>query len=179
MRLATPADVAALASLIDASVRGLSEGYYRDDQVDSSLRHLFGVDSQLIDDGTYYVIEDGGAIVAGGGWSGRRTLFGGDRFKAGEDARLDPATDAARIRAFFVHPSHARRGLGRRLFQRCASAAWGAGYRRLELVATLPGVPLYRALGFTAVEPLVVRLADGIEMEAVLMRRGLDAPEAG
>jgi GNAT superfamily N-acetyltransferase len=122
------------------------------------------------------VIEDGGAIVAGGGWSGRRTLFGGDRFKAGEDARLDPATEAARIRAFFVHPSQARRGLGRRLFERCAAAAHAAGYRRLELVATLPGVPLYRALGFTAVEALVVELPDGIEMETVLMRRALGDP---
>lgn len=177
MRLATPADVPALTSLIDASVRGLSEGYYRDDQVDASLRHMFGVDSQLIDDATYYVIEEEGEIVAGGGWSGRRTLFGGDRFKAGEDSRLDPATEAARIRAFFVHPSQARRGLGRRLFHRCASAAWGAGYRRLELVATLPGVPLYRALGFTAVRPVVVPLPGGLEMETLLMSRPLDEPE--
>ena len=88
---------------------------------------MFGVDSQLIDDATYYVIEQGTEIVAGGGWSGRRTLFGGDQFKAGEDTRLDPATEAARIRAFFVHPSQARRGMGRRLFQRCAAAALAAG----------------------------------------------------
>ena len=123
------------------------------------------------------MIEEGREIVASGGWSGRRTLFGGDQFKAGEDTRLDPATQAARIRAFFVHPAKARRGLGRRLFRRCAAAAYAAGYRRLELVATLPGVPLYRALGFTAMEPFVVPLPGGIEMEAVLMSRPLDEPD--
>jgi GNAT superfamily N-acetyltransferase len=178
VRPATSRDIPALTALIDASVRGLSTGYYGAEQIDASLRHMFGVDSQLIGDGTYYVIEDAAAIVAGGGWSARRTLFGGDQFKEGEDTHLDPATDAARIRAFFVHPSQARRGLGRRLFTRCAAEAWAAGFRRLELVATLPGVPLYEALGFTAVRPIIVLLPGGVEIETVLMGRPLSRGES-
>ena len=154
-------------------MRGLSPGYYDSAQVDASLRHLFGVDTQLLRDASYYVIEDDGSLVAGGGWSARRTLYGGDQFKAAADPALDPALEPARIRAFFVHPTQARRGLGRALFRRCAAAAFAAGFRRLELVATLPGAPLYRALGFTAVEPVIVRLPDGVEIACSRMSRPL------
>lgn len=174
LRLAAFGDIPAISALIDASVRGLSDGYYDSAQVAASLRHLFGVDTQLIRDGTYFVVEEDGAIVASGGWSARRTLYGGDQFKAETDPPLDPATEAARIRAFFVHPAFARRGLGRALFSRCASAAFAAGFRRLELVATLPGEPLYRALGFTAVEPVVARLPDGVDIPCTRMTRELD-----
>ena len=139
---------------------------------------MFGVDTQLVRDGSYYVVEDGGEIVAAGGWSARRTLFGGDQYKHEADAPLDPATEPARIRAFFVHPAHARRGLGRTLFRRCASAAFGAGFRQLELVATLPGEPLYRALGFTAVEPVPVVLPGGIVIDCLRMSRELGAADA-
>lgn len=173
-RLAAVADIPAISALIDASVRGLSDGYYDGEQVAASIRHLFGVDTQLIRDATYFVIEDDGAIVASGGWSARRTLYGGDQFKAAADPPLDPASEAARIRAFFVHPAFARRGLGRMLFTRCAGAALAAGFRRLELVATRPGEPLYRALGFTALEPVVARLPDGVEIPCTRMTRELD-----
>ena len=178
-RLATIDDVAAISKLIDASVRGLGAGYYDDVQIEASLRHLFGVDTQLIRDGTYYVIEREGEIVAAGGWSARRTLFGGDQYKSATDTPLDPATEPARIRAFYVHPGYARQGLGSQLFRCCASAAHSAGFRRLELVSTLPGQPLYRALGFTALEPVEVTLPGEVAMNCHRMSRPLtDADSA-
>lgn len=176
LRLATRADIPALGRLLASSVRGLSAGYYDAPVVEAALREILGVDTQLIDDGTYYVIEDDGVPIACGGWSGRRTLFGGDQFKDAADARLDPALEPARIRAFYVHPAHARRGLGRMLYTRCASAAYASGFRRLELVATLPGEPLYRALGFTAVEEVLVPLAGGLAMRGWRMARALEEP---
>src|ERR671932_2176071 len=124
LRPATPADVPALHALIAASVRGLSPGFYTTAQIESALEHMFGVDSQLIADGTYYVLDTGTELVAAGGWSARRTLYGGDQWKEAEDPRLDPDTEPARIRAFFVHPAWARRGLARRLFAECTRAAW-------------------------------------------------------
>lgn len=177
LRSATPSDLDAIQSLIAASVRGLSAGYYSPEQVDSALRHMFGADSQLITDGTYYVIEaDGEGLAAAGGWSARRTLFGGDQMKEDEDPRLDPAADPARIRAFFVHPAWARRGLARRLFAHCQEAAWSAGFRRFELLATLPGEPLYAALGFQVSERVVVQLADGVGIPCARMARAIDPP---
>jgi GNAT superfamily N-acetyltransferase len=171
VRVATDADVPALRALIDHSVRGLSAGYYTSAQAESALVHVFGPDTQLIADRTYYVVESGDALVAAGGWSRRRTLYGGDQTKSGEDPPLDPATEPARIRAFFVHPSWARRGLGRLLFEHCLAAARAAGFRDLELVATLPGVPLYTALGFTNRESFAVAMPDGAELPVMRMRR--------
>src|SRR5919199_1811134 len=130
LRPATPADVPALRALITDSVRGLSASFYTAAQIESALEHMFGVDSQLIADGTYYVLEAGSTLVAAGGWSARRTLYGGDQWKEAEDPRLDPRAEPARIRAFFVHPVWARQGLARRLFAECAAAAWKAGFRR-------------------------------------------------
>jgi GNAT superfamily N-acetyltransferase len=178
LRLATPADVPALRRLIEASVRGLSAGYYTKAQVESALRYVFGPDSQLIADRTYYVITDErGELVAAGGWGRRRTLHGGDQMKAADDPLLDPATDAARIRAFFVHPAWARRGLARRLFERCAADAFTAGFRSLELMATLPGEPLYRALGFEPRDRSAAALPDGEVLAIVRMTRPLtDSP---
>ena len=173
LRLATLDDVPAIRTLIDASVRALSAGYYSDEQIASSLRWVFGVDTQLINDRTYYVIEAEGAIVAAGGWSRRATLYGGDQMKGAADAILDPEREAARIRAFFVHPAWARRGLARRLYDACAEAARASGFRELELVSTLPGEPLYRALGFTAVEELVHEMPDGVGLPVVRMRQRL------
>jgi GNAT superfamily N-acetyltransferase len=172
LRLATPADVPALRVLIDVSVRGLSAGFYTNSQIESALKYVFGPDTHLIADGTYYVIEAGG-LVAAGGWGRRRTLYGGDQTRTAEDPPLDPATEPARIRAFYVHPDHARRGLGRRLFERCATDAAGAGFRSLELMATLPGEPLYQALGFTAVERTAAVLPDGETLPLVRMTRGV------
>src|ERR671938_1998316 len=137
LRPATPADVPALRALIAASVRGLSTSFYTTAQIESALEHMFGVDSQLIADGTYYVLESGAALVAAGGWSARRTLYGGDQWKETEDPRLDPSAEPARIRAFFVHPAWARQGFARALFERCLHAARAAGFRELTLVATL------------------------------------------
>src|SRR5688572_9664435 len=158
LRVATPADIVAIQALIASSVRALSAGIYSPAQIESAITHIFGVDSQLITDETYYVIVSGARIVAAGGWSARQTLYGGDQVKTGTDLTIDPATNPARIRAFFVHPDWARRGLARRIFAACEQAARARGFRRIELVATLPGVPLYRALGFMDVEPVDVPL---------------------
>jgi GNAT superfamily N-acetyltransferase len=177
LRLATPADVPALRRLIEEAVRGSSAGHYTEPQVESALRHVFGPDSQLIADGTYYVMTDGaGELVAAGGWGRRRTLHGGDQVKAADDPLLDPTVDRARIRAFFVHPAWARRGLARRLFERCAVDAHAAGFRALELMATLPGEPLYRALGFEPHERSVANLPDGQVLGIVRMTRPLTTP---
>jgi GNAT superfamily N-acetyltransferase len=177
LRLATPADVPSLRGLIEQSVRGLSDGYYTPSQVESALRHVLGPDTQLIADGTYYVVEtEAGELVAAGGWGRRRTLHGGDQMKPAADPPLDPATDAARIRAFFVHPAWARRGLGRRLFERCAADAAAAGFRALELTATLPGEPLYLALGFVPQERSEVALPDGQALPVVRMTRPITPP---
>ena len=173
LRRARREDVGALQRLIDRSVRQLGSAWYTSGQIASALRFIFGVDTQLIDDGTYYVVQGADGIVAAGGWSGRRTLFGGDQWKHGADAPLDPATDAGRIRAFFVDPASARRGLGRMLFDQCLTDARAAGFQRLELMATLPGEPLYRALGFEADENVSLALPDGVAVPLVRMSRAI------
>jgi GNAT superfamily N-acetyltransferase len=181
-RLATPEDIPRLRGLIEQSVRALSAPYYTGPQIESALRYVFGPGkweeyTQLIADRTYYVIEsEEGELVAAGGWSRHRTLYGGDQMKGTEDPLLEPTTEAARIRAFFVHPAWARRGLGRQLFDRCAADAAMAGFRKLELMATLPGEPLYRALGFAPLERTVVPLPDGDMLPVVHMARTLSAP---
>jgi GNAT superfamily N-acetyltransferase len=178
LRLATPGDVPRLRGLIERSVRALSLPSYTGAQIESAVGYVFGPDTQLIADRTYYVIEnEDGELVAAGGWSRRRTLYGGDQMKGAEDPLLEPATEAARIRAFFVHPAWARRGLGRRLFERCAEDAASAGFQKLELVATLPGEPLYRALGFTEIERAAVSLPDGETLPVVRMGRPLDTKD--
>jgi GNAT superfamily N-acetyltransferase len=171
LRHAVRDDIATLQRLIERSVRALGAPWYTAEQIASSLRFMFGVDTQLIDDGTYYVAQQGERIVAAGGWSARRTLFGGDQWKHGADAPLDPTRDAARIRAFFVDPDSARRGLGRRLFDRCLADARAMGFRRLELMATLPGEPLYRAMGFVAEERVELALPDGVRVSLIRMSR--------
>ena len=173
LRSAVHDDIPALQRLIARSAEGLSRGYYTPAQISALVQHVFGVDTQLIDDATYYVIESGGAIVACGGWSGRATLFGGDQAKGGPDPLLDPLVDAARIRAFFVDPQMARRGLGRTLIAQCMDAAGRAGFATLELVATLPGEPLYRAAGFAAVERFELRLPNDVSVPVVRMSRSI------
>jgi GNAT superfamily N-acetyltransferase len=174
LRLATPEDVPALRVLIGRSVRGLSADVYTGPQIESALRYVFGPDSKLIADGTYYVIDSpAGGLAAAGGWGRRRTLYGGDQTKGDDDPLLDPATEPARVRAFYVGPDWARRGLARRLFERCASDAFRAGFKALELMATLPGVPLYLALGFTAAEETAAHLPDGEALPLVRMTRGI------
>ena len=133
LRPATPEDIPALGALIDASVRELSRGFYSAAQIESALRHVFGPDTQHITDGTYYALPGGEGFAAAGGWSRRRTLYGGDQMKLAVDPELDPATEPARIRAFYVHPAFARRGLGRMLLAHCTQAATSAGVSRSAL----------------------------------------------
>ena len=179
VRVATPADVPPLRALIEASVRGLSAGFYTPAQIEAAVAHVFGVDTQLIADGSYFLIESPDGLAAAGGWSARRTLYGGDQMKARDDPRLDPAIEPARIRAFFVHPAWARRGLARRLYAACARAAWDAGFRELALMATMPGLPLYAALGFEVVEHVTIALPGPVEVPFARMRRAIDPPSDG
>ena len=173
LRPATTDDLDALRALIDASMRGLSDGFYTAAQVESGLRHVYGPDTQLLADGTYFVIEEDGMVVAAAGWSRRATLYGGDQTKSGPDPLLDPARDPAHNRAFYVAPTHARRGLGRRLLAHCAAAAAAEGFTTLELMATLPGVPLYAACGFEALERIEPVQPDGVAIPFVRMRRAV------
>ncbi len=174
LRIATSADLPALHELIPASVRALSRGYYTPEQTESAIRHVFGVDTQLITDRTYFVATADGEPVGCGGWSRRSTLFGGDQMKSGPDPLLDPGTEPARIRAFFVRPGWARRGVGSRILQACLEAARLEGFRSLELAATLPGEPLYRAFGFETRERLDTVLADGVSVPFIRMSRSLE-----
>jgi GNAT superfamily N-acetyltransferase len=171
LRAARPADRDALNALIARSARDLSRGWYTEAETDGLIRYVFGVDTQLIADGTYYLVEQGGTIVACGGWSARQTLFGGDQAKGAEDERLNPEVDAARIRAFFVDPRAARQGLGRRLLRHCESEARRAGFRTCELMATLPGEPFYRAEGYRALEAVSHPLPDGRHIRFIRMER--------
>jgi len=175
IRLALPADVPAIRRLIDASVRGLSASHYTPGQIDSALQHVFGVDTQLISDGTYFLVEVDSEVAAAGGWGRRATLYGGDQLKTGADPLLDPSVDAARIRAFFVHPSWTRRGLARLIFDACLDAARRDGFRAFELASTLPGEPLYAALGFTVAERHAARMPDGQELPLVRMTRPIES----
>jgi N-acetylglutamate synthase-like GNAT family acetyltransferase len=173
LRHATLTDVPALQDLIARSGRELSAPYYTPAQAEAITRHVFGVDTQLIEDRTYFVIEHADAIVACGGWSKRRTLFGGDQVKAGADLLLDPVADPARIRAFFVDPAKARQGLGRRLMRECAERARASGFQAFELVSTLPGEPLYLASGFTICERFELALPGGVHVPVSRMRKQL------
>lgn len=176
LRKAIHPDISVLATLIDASVRGLQQADYSPSQIESALASVYGVDTQLIADGTYFVVEAksaGGEIVGCGGWSQRKTLYGGDVWKGREDSLLDPQKDAAKIRAFFVHPNWVRRGIGTMLLDACEKAAIAAGFRRFEMGATLSGVPLYRAHGYVALENLEVPLANGESLPIVRMEKRL------
>lgn len=172
LRAAHVDEVAELETLIATSARSLLAPWYSPEQIAAAVGSVFAVDTQLIEDGTYFVAEDGVAIVGCGGWSRRRTLFGAGRGHSSDaDSALDPARDAARIRAFFVHPTHARRGIGAALMHRCQQAAGDAGFRIMELVATLGGEPLYAASGFAAVERFEIPLGGALTMAVVRMRK--------
>jgi GNAT superfamily N-acetyltransferase len=174
IRVAQESDVPVLSELIDASVRGLQTSDYSPEQIEGALRKVFGVDTQLIADGTYLLAETAhGEIVGCGGWSKRKTLYGGDVWVAREDSLLNPATDAAKIRAFFIHPDWARRGIGTLILEACENAAIAAGFARFEMGATLTGVPLYRVRGYTALENLAVPLGDGLSLPIVRMEKRL------
>jgi GNAT superfamily N-acetyltransferase len=177
IRRATLEDRAALERLIAESARGLSRGDYSEEQVEAALASVFGVDTDLIRDGTYYVAESEGAAVGCGGWSQRRTLFGGDRFAARDSGKLDPLREPAKIRAFFVHPGWARRGVAGRILETCERDAKAHGFRAVELMATLPGVRLYAARSYEAAEQVSYEIAEGVRIEFVPMRKEL--PSSG
>jgi GNAT superfamily N-acetyltransferase len=172
IRLAIPGDVPTLEALIDLSVRSLQVHDYSPAQIDGALGTVFGVDSQLIADGTYFVIEDEKKKIVGcGGWSKRKTLFGGDRGSGREDSLLDPNSDNAKIRAFFVHPDWARRGIGSKILDACESAARQAGFKGFELGATITGERLYSARGYEVVDRIEVPLANGASLHVIRMSK--------
>jgi N-acetylglutamate synthase-like GNAT family acetyltransferase len=171
LRLAVPSDIPTLERLIAESVRTLQAKDYSESQREGALASVFGVDSQLIADQTYFVAEDEGVIIACGGWSKRKTLFGADHCAGREDSLLDPSKDAAKIRAFFVHPDWARRGIGTKVLEACESAARAEGFQRFEMGATLTGVALYRARGYRDVEQIEVPLENGEFLPIVRMEK--------
>lgn len=173
IRPATLDDKAELTDLIARSARELSAGDYTPEQVEGALRGAFGVDTQLILDGTYFVAEVDGKLAACGGWSKRRTLFGGDARNGRDAAELDPATDAAKIRAFFVDPAYARRGLGSAILQRCESEAQARGFRRFEMMSTLPGARLYTRYGYSGTGRVQYEMQPGLTIEFIPMKKEL------
>jgi len=179
IRKATAADAPRLREVIEASVRGLQSRDYSPAQIEGALQSVYGVDSQLIADGTYFVAEssqpESKEIVACGGWSKRKTLYGGDQFAGREDSLLNPALDAAKIRAFFVHPDWARQGIGSLILQACENAAQQAGFTRLEMGATLSGVAFYKAKGYVAIENQQAPLGNGEVLPIVRMGKKLSA----
>jgi GNAT superfamily N-acetyltransferase len=174
LRLACEFDVTALDALIPLSVRSLQAPYYSRPQMDAALGPVFGVDRQLIRDGTYFVAEQDGAIIGCGGWSRRRSLYGGDSGRSVEDGLLDPQRDAARVRAFFVHPAWARRGIGRSIMMACELAIVRAGFRTVDIVATLAGEPLYAAFGYAVVERYEIPMADSLSLPVVRMNKRME-----
>ena len=186
LRPAVPADIPALRALIDASVRGLQAQDYTPAQIEGALKTVFGVDSQLIADGTYIVAEAAPdeigrveekkvkaepMIVGCGGWSMRKTLYGGDRWTGREDALLDPLRDAAKIRAFFIHPAWARCGIGSMILEACEVAARAAGFTRYEMGATLTGAKLFGVKGYVAVKPISIPLMNGEVLPVIHMEK--------
>ena len=171
LRKATLADTPTLERIIADSVWGLSRADYTDVQIEAALGSAFGVDTQLIQDGTYFVVEANDEIVACGGWSYRKTLFGSDSQVGRESVELDPGLESARIRAFFVHPEWARRGIGALLLERCESEARSRGFCSTELVATLPGQRLYERFGYVSGEKKEYALRDGITISLIPMKK--------
>lgn len=153
-RLATPADLPGLTALMDAAIGELQRGFLSEAQIAAS-RKLMGLDTQLVADGTYFVVQDRGEIAGCGGWSRRATLYGGDHSPGRDAALLDPATDAARVRAMYTHPAFARRGVGRLILSLCEAAARAEGFARVQLAGTLSGEPLYAACGYSVIERIV------------------------
>ncbi|HEY2013523.1 MAG TPA: GNAT family N-acetyltransferase [Bryobacteraceae bacterium] len=173
VRLATVEDVPALRELITSSVNRLQAEDYSEAQRQGALGSVFGVDPMLIEDGTYFLVEWSSQICACGGWSRRATPFGSDRSPARDDRMLDPAKDAARIRALFVHPSFARKGLGTLILRACEDAARNAGFRRAELTATLTGTRLFRVHGFVPAEEIEIPLGNGAMLPVLRMTKQL------
>jgi GNAT superfamily N-acetyltransferase len=178
LRLAVPEDLPALRDLMNAAIGELLRPFLGPDEVAASF-DVMGLDSQLIADGSYFVVEDflgeeGRALAGCGGWSRRATLFGGDHSAGRDAALLDPARDAARVRAMYTHPDHVRKGVGRMILEACEAAAAGEGFTRCELAATLAGEPLYRACGYHQIERFTAPTSSGVEVPLVRMGKTLE-----
>jgi GNAT superfamily N-acetyltransferase len=171
LRLAVPEDIPVLRQLIDASVRSLQTQDYTPAQIEGALKTVFGVDSQLIADRTYMVAETELMIVGCGGWSKRKTLYGSDHWMDREDSLLDPTSDAAKIRAFFIHPDWARRGVGTLILKACEDAAKAAGFTRYEMGATLTGAKLFGVKGYVSVRPISIPLPNGETLPVIHMEK--------
>src|SRR5260370_10987233 len=175
LRKATLADRAAITQLIKDSARSLSRDDYSDAQIEGAIATVFGVDTNLIIDETYFVAESAGALIGCGGWSKRKTLFGGDEYAARDASYLDPGTEPAKIRAFFIHPNQARRGIARAILAACETEAKAAGFRSLELMSTLPGIKLYRACGYEGSDQFELKVGEGLTLGLVPMRKDMSA----
>jgi N-acetylglutamate synthase-like GNAT family acetyltransferase len=182
IRRAVVADIPQLRALIDASVRGLQSDDYSHEQIEGALKSVFGVDSQLIADETYFIAETKVEMksesikmvtVGCGGWSKRKTLFGGDQWTNRTDSLLDPRTDAAKIRSFFVHPEWPRRGIGSAILETCEADAKSAGFTRAEMGATLTGVKLFQVRGYVPIESIEIPLENGASLRVVRMTKQL------
>lgn len=171
-RLATQDDIDAIGAVMDSAIGQLQQGFLTPAEIEASRAHM-GLDSQLIRDGTYFLVELDGRVAGCGGWSARATLFGGDASGGRDAAMLDPAQDPARIRAMYTHPDFVRRGVGRYIIGLCEAAAKAAGFRRAEMAATLAGVPLYQVCGYTVIEPFEAVAPGGIPVPLIRMGKAL------
>jgi len=171
IRKATLADRDAIAELIKDSARSLSRADYSDAQIEGAIAMVFGVDTNLIIDGTYFVAASAEGLIGCGGWSKRKTLFGGDQFSTRDANYLDPRTEPAKIRAFFIHPQHARKGIARAILEVCEAEAQAAGFKSLELMSTLPGIKLYRACGYEGDRRVELPVGESITIELLPMRK--------
>lgn len=176
LRKATRADILEIEALIARSARGMSRDVYRPSQIEGALRGAFGVDTELLADQTYFVAEEDGRFVGCGGWSFRSTLFGSDARIGRDSSMLDPRTDAARIRAFFVDPANARRGIGSLLLEHCEKEARDHGFSQAQLMATLPGARLYGARGYVGAAMMQFDVGQGETIEFIPMRKVLVPP---
>ena len=169
IRIATAADLPEINRVMRASMEALGAGFYDEAQLRGAVRYISNPDHQLVDDGTYYVVLDEDRVVACGGWSRRRKLFTGTSEQEARTGDVDPSRDPARIRAMFVDPGYARRGLGRLILETSENHARQLGFTHFELMATLPGVPLYETCGYRRVEPVTLDLPDGTRLDCVRM----------
>jgi len=169
-RKAVLSDIPVLCAIMDAAIAQLQKGFLSSEQIDAS-REVMGLDTKLVEDGTYFAILDGEKIVGCGGWSRRATLYGGDHSKGRDPALLDPARDTARVRAMYTHPDYARRGIGKLIMVLCEAEAVAEGFKRFELMATLSGEPLYRAAGYKAVEKTEAISSAGVPVPLIRMEK--------
>lgn len=178
LRLATPDDISSIKTLMALSIAELQKGFLSAAEIEAS-KDIMGLDTQLIEDGTYFAVVEDGEIVGCGGWSRRKTLFGGDHSAGRDAAFLVPGVDAAKIRAMYTHPAHTRRGIGKIILDACERAAAAAGFQRAEMAATLAGVPLYEASGYRKIEAFRSQTRSGVEVPLWRMEKSIAALGGG